>query len=53
MDAESHRRHKRSGGVFQDVCGSAAMSDNNGRHAVFWRSKRLLRNPLGLRYAAG
>ena len=53
VDAESHGRCKRSGSVLQDVCGSAAMSNNDGRHAVFWRSRRLLRKPPGLRYAAG
>ena len=47
-DAESHGRCKRSGSVFQDVCGSAAMSDDNGHHAVFWRSKQAAEEPAGL-----
>ncbi len=51
--AESHGRSKRSGGVLQGVRGCAAMSNDDGYQAVFWRFNRLPRNLPGFRYTAG
>ena len=53
VGAESHGRCKRSGCVFQNVRRCAAVSNDDGHQAVFWRFNRLSRNPPGFRYTAG